>query len=41
VVSECPLAGPHLKQVMELSGVETVPERVGHPIEVMAKAYGF
>ncbi len=41
VVSECPLAGPHLQQVMQLSGVESVPERVGHPIEVMAKAYGF
>lgn len=41
MVSECPLAGPHLKQVMELSGSENVPERIGHPIEVMAKAYGF
>jgi glycerol-3-phosphate dehydrogenase subunit C len=41
VVSECPLAGPHLRQVMELSGTENVPERVGHPIEVVAKAYGF
>jgi glycerol-3-phosphate dehydrogenase subunit C len=40
VVSECPLAGPHLKQVMEMSGTENVPERIGHPIEVMAKAYG-
>jgi hypothetical protein len=26
---------------MELSGTENVPERVGHPIEVVAKAYGF
>ena len=41
MVSECPLAGTHLKQVMELSGVEKVPDRVGHPIEIMAKAYGF
>ena len=41
MVSECPLAGPHLKQVMELSGADNVPERIGHPIEVMAKAYGF
>lgn len=41
MVSECPLAGPHLKQVMELSGSENVPDRIGHPIEVMAKAYGF
>lgn len=39
VVSECPLAGPHLKQVMEMSGSENVPERVGHPIEILAKAY--
>ena len=41
MVSECPLAGTHLKQVMTLSGVEKVPDRVGHPIEIMAKAYGF
>jgi glycerol-3-phosphate dehydrogenase subunit C len=40
VVSECPLAGPHLKQVMESVGSENIPERIGHPIEVMAKAYG-
>ncbi len=40
VVSECPLAGPHLKQVMELSGSENVPDRIGHPIEIMAMAYG-
>ena len=40
MVSECPLAGPHLKQVMQLSGNDTVPERVGHPIELMARAYG-
>lgn len=39
VVSECPLAGPHLKQVMAANG-DTPPERIGHPIEVMAKAYG-
>ncbi len=41
MVSECPLAGPHLQQVMKLSGSEKVPERIGHPIEIMAKAYGF
>lgn len=41
VVSECPLAGPHLKQVMEMGGADTVPTRIGHPIEVLAKAYGF
>ncbi|MBY8824858.1 (Fe-S)-binding protein [Sphingomonas colocasiae] len=41
MVSECPLAGPHLQQVMKLSGSEKVPERIGHPIEIMARAYGF
>jgi glycerol-3-phosphate dehydrogenase subunit C len=40
MVSECPLAGPHLRQVLELSGADA-PERIGHPIELMAKAYGF
>jgi glycerol-3-phosphate dehydrogenase subunit C len=40
VVSECPLAGPHLKQVLAAVGSDTIPERIGHPIEVMAKAYG-
>lgn len=39
VVSECPLAGPHLKQVLAATGSDTIPERIGHPIEVMAKAY--
>ncbi|WP_068075818.1 heterodisulfide reductase-related iron-sulfur binding cluster [Novosphingobium lentum] len=39
IVSECPLAGPHLKQVMEANG-DTPPERIGHPIEVLARAYG-
>jgi glycerol-3-phosphate dehydrogenase subunit C len=39
VVSECPLAGPHLKQVMETIGPDKVPERIGHPIELFAKAY--
>jgi glycerol-3-phosphate dehydrogenase subunit C len=41
MVSECPLAGPHLKQVMESGGQAKVPERIGHPIELLAKAYGF
>jgi glycerol-3-phosphate dehydrogenase subunit C len=41
IVSECPLAGPHLKQVMEMSGADKVPDRVGHPVEILAKAYGF
>jgi glycerol-3-phosphate dehydrogenase subunit C len=39
VVSECPLAGPHLGQVMQACGAEP-PGRIGHPIEVLAKAYG-
>jgi glycerol-3-phosphate dehydrogenase subunit C len=39
IVSECPLAGPHLRQVIEANG-NTPPERIGHPIEVMALAYG-
>lgn len=39
VVSECPLAGPHLRQVMEANGNEP-PARIGHPVEVMARAYG-
>ena len=39
VVSECPLAGPHLRQVIESNGQEP-PSRIGHPIEVMAQAYG-
>ena len=40
IVSECPLAGPHLRQVIEANG-GTPPARIGHPIEVLAKAYGF
>jgi len=39
MVSECPLAGPHLRQVIEANGGEP-PARIGHPIEVMALAYG-
>ncbi|MFN3517391.1 MAG: heterodisulfide reductase-related iron-sulfur binding cluster [Novosphingobium sp.] len=39
IVSECPLAGPHLKQVIAANGGEP-PARIGHPIEVLAKAYG-
>jgi glycerol-3-phosphate dehydrogenase subunit C len=39
IVSECPLAGPHLRQVIEANGA-TPPARIGHPIEVMALAYG-
>ena len=40
MVSECPLAGSHLKQVMEQGGAAKLPERIGHPVELMAKAYG-
>lgn len=39
IVSECPLAGPHLRQVIEANGKEP-PARIGHPIEVVALAYG-
>jgi glycerol-3-phosphate dehydrogenase subunit C len=38
-VSECPLAGPHLRQVIAANGTEP-PARIGHPIEVLAQAYG-
>jgi glycerol-3-phosphate dehydrogenase subunit C len=41
IVTECPLAGPHLRQVMENVGSNKVPDRIGHPIEIIAKAYGF
>ena len=39
MVSECPLAGPHLRQVIANNG-DTPPARIGHPIEVLAMAYG-
>ena len=39
IVSECPLAGPHLRQVIAATGNEP-PARIGHPIEVVAQAYG-
>ena len=35
IVSECPLVGPHLKHVIADGGA-TPPERIGHPIEVLA-----
>ncbi len=42
MVSECPLAGPHLRQVMEREGGDAAaPEQVPHPIELFARAYGF
>ncbi len=39
IVSECPLAGPHLRQVIAADG-NIPPARIGHPIEVLAQAYG-
>ncbi|MGD9657448.1 MAG: heterodisulfide reductase-related iron-sulfur binding cluster [Methylocystis sp.] len=40
IVSECPLAGLHVEQEIETLGGETPkPERVGHPIVLMARAY--
>lgn len=40
IVSECPLAGLHIEQEIELLGAEAPPpERVGHPIVLMARAY--
>jgi glycerol-3-phosphate dehydrogenase subunit C len=41
VVSECPLAGVHLRQVIGTVPRMKVPDRVGHPIELFARAYGF
>jgi glycerol-3-phosphate dehydrogenase subunit C len=39
IVSECPLAGTHLAQIIEQNeGAQ--PELVGHPIELLARAYG-
>jgi glycerol-3-phosphate dehydrogenase subunit C len=42
VASECPLAGEHLMQVMEMTAGETKPKpfRAHHPIEILARAYG-
>jgi len=45
VVSECPLAGLHFLQGMDRlkaeKGEGAVPETAPHPIEILAKAYGF
>ncbi len=41
MVSECPLACPHLQLVMRESDCEAAPDRVGHQIDILAKAYGF
>jgi glycerol-3-phosphate dehydrogenase subunit C len=41
VASECPLAGMHILQGMELLvGDERLPSRSVHPIELVARAYG-
>jgi len=42
VVSDCPLAAKHLKQLMRASNDAdgVVPSETTHPIELMAKAYG-
>ncbi|MBC6440517.1 MAG: glycerol-3-phosphate dehydrogenase [Rhodospirillales bacterium] len=41
IVSECPLAGIHIRQgVEEISGRETPPPEAAHPIQLVAKAYG-
>jgi glycerol-3-phosphate dehydrogenase subunit C len=41
VASECPLAGMHILQGMELLAKgESLPERALHPIELVARAYG-
>lgn len=41
IVTECPLAGPHLRQVIDSLPGGKPPERVGHPIELVALSYGF
>ena len=41
VTSECPLAGVHIAQGMEkLGGEAAAPALVGHPIQLIARAYG-
>ena len=41
LAAECPLAGLHILQGMELlANDETLPERALHPIELVARAYG-
>jgi len=41
VVSECPLAGIHIEQgIAGLAGDAPKPERIAHPIVLMARAYG-
>ena len=41
IVSDCPLAAKHLKQLVRgMDGEEPQPSDATHPIELMAKAYG-
>ena len=41
VASECPLAGMHIVQGMELTAKgDKLPDRALHPIELFARAYG-
>lgn len=41
VSSECPLAGMHIVQGMEIeAGTEALAQRQLHPIELVARAYG-
>jgi glycerol-3-phosphate dehydrogenase subunit C len=41
LASECPLAGMHIRQGMEvLAKGEPLPDRALHPIELVARAYG-
>ncbi len=41
VVSECPLAALHITQGMGRLDPDAPPRRVGHPIRLLARAYGF
>jgi len=40
IASECPLAGVHILQGMEMQEAPQVPEKAPHPIELFAQAYG-
>jgi glycerol-3-phosphate dehydrogenase subunit C len=41
VTSECPLAGLHIAQGLESQdGAGVKPRLVGHPIQILAEAYG-
>src|SRR5581483_4495868 len=42
LASECPLAGMHIRQGLELqANDERLPDRALHPVEIFARAYGF